>query len=60
MRPNPQFPVDLVTFTEEILHEKLFAVGIVQKKLFAKNIFCSGYRALDFLRIIYVIGHVGF
>ena len=23
MWPNPQFPTDLVTFTEEILHEKL-------------------------------------
>ena len=23
MWPNPQFPVDLVTFTEEILHGKL-------------------------------------
>ena len=23
MRPNPQFPVDLVTFTEEILNGKL-------------------------------------
>ena len=23
MRPNLQFPVDLVTFTEEILNEKL-------------------------------------
>ena len=23
MRPNPQFPADLVTFTEEILNRKL-------------------------------------
>ena len=23
MQPNPQFPMDLVTFTEEILNEKL-------------------------------------
>ena len=23
MRPNPQFPTDLVTFTEEILNRKL-------------------------------------
>ena len=23
MRPHPQFPMDLVTFTEEILHGKL-------------------------------------
>ena len=26
MWPNPQFPVDLVTFTEEILHGKLHSL----------------------------------
>ena len=26
MWPNPQFPVDLVTFTEEILNGKLYFV----------------------------------
>ena len=30
MWPNPQFPVDLVTFTEEIRNEKLYIFCAVQ------------------------------
>ena len=34
MWPNPQFPVDLVTFTEEILHGKLhFCAVLIQWKI---------------------------
>ena len=33
MRPSPQFPADLVTFTEKILYEKLhFLVSVCYKK----------------------------
>ena len=35
MWPNPQFPADLVTFTEEILNEKL-------------HLLCSEYFSYDF------------
>ena len=30
MWPNPQFPADLVTFTEEIINEKLHARTVVR------------------------------
>ena len=30
MSPNPQFPADLVTFTEEILNEKLHLLCSVE------------------------------
>ena len=30
MWPNPQFPADLVTFTEEILHGKLYFLSGVK------------------------------
>ena len=30
MRPNPQFPADLVTFTEEIPNEKLHSLCSVR------------------------------
>ena len=34
MRPNPQFPADLVTFTEEILNGKLHFFCEVRKMNF--------------------------
>ena len=33
MRPNSQFPMDLVTFNEEILNEKLHFLGSVVYKI---------------------------
>ena len=35
MRPNPQFPADLITFTKEILNGKLhfFAVNLIESAL---------------------------
>ena len=39
MWPNPQFPADLVTFTEEILNEKLYFL-------------CSGISKEYFINII--------
>ena len=30
MSPHPQFPADLVTFTEEILNGKLFSAAILE------------------------------
>ena len=33
MWPNPQFPADLVTFTEEILHGTIIRAGITCKKI---------------------------
>ena len=44
MWPNPQFPVDLVTFTEEILDEKLHffcSVGLKQSGYIKHNILQS-------------------
>ena len=32
MLPNPQFPADLITFTEEILNEKWKASFFVQRE----------------------------
>ena len=31
MWPNPQFPIDLVTYTKEILNAKLYYFGSVNK-----------------------------
>ena len=36
MWPNPQFPVDLVTFTEDILNGKLHVLGSVTVNLSVK------------------------
>ena len=42
MWPNPQFPADLVTFTEEILNGKIhFLCSALTKKSFVKNIMRS-------------------
>ena len=38
MWPNPLFPADLVTFTEEILNEKLH---LLKKSLMENFIFCA-------------------
>ena len=47
MWPNPQFPVDLVTFTEEILMENFifYAVAIIW---FQVLLFLSEYKGMDF------------
>ena len=48
MRPNPQEPADLVTFTEEILNGKfhfLFSVKIFLKKIFPAMEECRFERA---------------
>ena len=37
MWPNPQFPADFVTFTEEILNSILFFVQFIQKIWFIKQ-----------------------
>ena len=46
MRPNPQFPVDLVTFTEEILHEKLYFLQWVSCSRFLKDHICHWSRGI--------------
>ena len=33
MRPNPQFPVDLVTFNEEILNGKLLLCSKIMRRI---------------------------
>ena len=44
MWPNPQFPVDLVTFTEEILNGKLHFLCSV--KSIRRNAFLAGTDAI--------------
>ena len=39
MSPNPHFPADMVTFTEESLNGKLhFLYSVINKKLILKNL----------------------
>ena len=47
MWPNPQFPADLVTFTEEILHGKLYFLWSAMK------FFPNGYAVNPLLHGLY-------
>ena len=37
MRPNPEFPADVVTFTEEILNGKLYFLYSVYHRVYGEN-----------------------
>ena len=48
MWPNPQFPADLVTFTEEILNGKLhFLCSVRQSTNFTNRISCSNFPYVE-------------
>ena len=51
MRPNPQFPVDLVTFTKEILDEKLhFFVQCHPLRLTVSSLI---HRCVSMIHVLY-------
>ena len=52
MRPNPWFPADLVTFTEEIINGKLHFLCSVLKKSFAVYIILDHSITLKILEFI--------
>ena len=49
MGPNPQFPKNLVVFTEEILNRKLYFCAVDTVTIFICNV-----------RLVFSIGHVVF
>ena len=51
MEPNPQFPADLVTFTKEILNEKLFCAvskAVMDRMSLGNRIFKIRNQNADF------------
>ena len=52
MWPNPQFPVDLVTFTEEILNGKLHFLCSVSAHNFLKLSLLRGYFTVHSFDVI--------